>query len=108
MIMELLGHPDYVRVLYALEEKPLRFTQIQRNLRLNPTQIHRAIQFLSKSLLIIPNTIPTNGERIMVEYAVGKRGKAFLRSFESFGRDVQRRKAALGPAEFDELQSLSR
>ena len=38
MIMELLGHKDYLRILMVLKKKPLRFTEIQKALRLNLTR----------------------------------------------------------------------
>lgn len=108
MIMELLGHKDYIRILLALERKPLRFSQIQKALGLNPAQIDRALSFLRKGLFIIPRTVPTAGNRLWVEYGLGKRGMAFLQSFKAFSADVKYRKAALGLSEVAELQSLYR
>ena len=106
MIMELLKHKDYVRALMALENKPLRFNQLQNALKLNPTQIDRALQFLRKGLWIIPRTIPLGGNKIIVEYCVGKRGEAFLESFKTFGAAAEKRKNALGHSEVAELQGL--
>ena len=108
MIMELLKHKDYMRVLAAVEHKPLRFNQLQKTLGLNPTQVDRALSFLRKGLYIIPRTLPTEGERIAVEYVLGKRGTAFLQSYKSFGDAAVKRKAALGPSEVAELQSIYR
>lgn len=104
--MELLKHKDYVRALMALENKPLRFNQLQDALKLNPTQIDRALTFLRKGLWIIPRTMPGEGNRIVVEYSVGKRGEAFLESFKTFGAAAKKRKNALGHSEVAELQSL--
>lgn len=105
MIMELLGHKDYIRVLLAVEHKSLRFNQIQKLLKLNPVQVDRAITFLRKGLWIVPLT-KSAGSRISVEYSLGKRGAAFLHSFRTFSADVQRQKFAFGPSEAAELQSL--
>ena len=108
MIMELLKHKDYLRILMALERKPLRFTEIQRTLGLNPTQVDRALTFLRKGLWVIPKTLPTEKGPIRMEYSLGKRGAAFLESFESFRTQAERREAELGKSEVAELQSLSR
>ena len=106
--MELLKHRDYLRILMALKRKPLRFTDIQKTLELNPTQVDRALTFLRKGLWIIAKTLPMDKGPIRVEYRLGKRGAAFLESFESFRAQAGRREAALGKAEVAELQSLSR
>ena len=108
MIMELLKHKDYIRVLMALESKPLRFNRLQNVLKLNPTQVDRALNFLRKELWIIPRTIPSEGNRIIVEYSLGKRGEAFLQSFKTFGAAAEKRKSALGASEVAELQGLYR
>jgi len=107
MIMELIGHKDYVRVLLALREQgTLRFNQIQKSLDLNPVQVDRALKFLRKGLWVVTRTIPTAREHIAVEYRLGKRGAAFLDSFDSFRGAVRQRSAELGSAEVEELQSL--
>ena len=106
MIMELLGHKDYIRVLLALEEKPLRFSQIQKALKLSPVQLDRALKFLRRGLWVIPHVDPGQGGRFFVQYRLGKRGTAFLRSFDVFSRDAQRRMAAIGSSEVAELRSL--
>ncbi|MEK7859366.1 MAG: hypothetical protein AAB320_09525 [Elusimicrobiota bacterium] len=108
MIMELLGHKDYLRILMVLEKKSLRFTGIQKALDLNPTQVNRALTFLRKGLWIIPQTLPTEMGPIRVEYGLGKRGAAFLSSWKSFRTQAERHKAELGKSEVAELQSLSR
>jgi DNA-binding HxlR family transcriptional regulator len=106
MIMELLGHKDYIRVLLALEEKPLRFSQIQKALKLSPVQIDRALKFLRRGLWVIPHAGPGDGGRFVVQYRLGRRGTAFLHSFGAFSRDAQRRVAAIGSSEVAELQGL--
>lgn len=108
MIMELLGHKDYVRILMALEKKPLRFTEIQKALGLNPTQVDRALTFLRDGLWVIPQTLPTDRGPIRAEYGLGKRGIAFLSSWKSFRAQAERHVDELGKAEVAELQSLSR
>jgi len=106
MIVDLLGHKDYIRVLVTLDKKPMYFNQLQRALNLNPTQIDRALRFLRKGLWITPRTMATDRGRILVEYSLGKRGAAFLKSFKTFSDDAQRRKVSLGSTEVAELQSL--
>lgn len=106
--MELLKHKDYVRVLMALERKPMRFTELQKHLKLNPVQVDRALAFLRKGLWIIPKTAAAETGPIRVEYALGKRGAAFLEAFESFQDEAERRAPALGRSEVAELQALSR
>ena len=106
MIMELLGHQDYIRVLLAVERKPLRFSQIQKSLGLNPAQVDRALDFLRKGLCIIPRTVPTRGSRIVVEYSLGKRGVAFLQSFKTFRSAAEHRTIALGHSAVAEIQNL--
>ena len=108
MIMDLLGHKDYIRVLLALEEGPLRFSALQRTLKLNPTQLDRALKALRKGHWIIPHVAPGEGGRILVEYRLAKRGTAFLQSFHVFSKDASRRMAALGTSEVAELKSLYR
>ena len=108
MIMELLGHKDYLRILMAVEKKSLRFTEVQKALGLNPTQVDRALTFLRKGLWIIPKTLPTEKGPIRVEYSLGKRGAAFLASWQSFRTQAERHEAELGKSEVAELQSLAR
>lgn len=108
MILELLKHKDYLRVLMALKHKPQRFTELQKTLDLNPTQVDRALRFLRTGLWIIPKTIPTEKGPIRLEYSLGKRGAAFLESFKSFLAHAERHEAALGESEVAELHSLSR
>lgn len=108
MIVELLGHKDYVRVLFALRRKPRRFGQIQKMLALNPVQVDRALSFLRRGLWIIPRTVPVPKGRLTVEYSLGKRGASFLESFDTFRTAVKRRRAALGSSEVAELQALNR
>lgn len=107
MIVDLLGHPDYIRILLAVrKEGGLRFNQIQRELGLNPAQVDRALKFLSKGFFLLSRTIPSEKGPIFVEYRLGKRGRAFLESFDSFRAAARDNAAALGASEIKELQSL--
>ena len=106
--MELLGHKDYIRVLLAVQRKPLRFSQIQKELSLNPAQVDRALHFLRRGIWIVPRTLPAGKGPALVEYGLGKRGAAFLESFKKFSADAQRRKVELGSSEVAELRSLYR
>jgi DNA-binding HxlR family transcriptional regulator len=108
MILDLLGHKDYLRILIALEAAPRRFTEIQKALGLNPAQVDRALTFLRQGLWIIPRTLPTKTGPLRVEYGLGRRGAAFLKSFERFRHDIARQEEELGRAEVKELASLSR
>lgn len=108
MILDLLGHKDYLRILIALEGAPQRFTEIQKSLDLNPAQVDRALAFLRKGLWVVPKTLPAESGPLRVEYRLGKRGAAFLASFERFRADIALQERQLGRAEVQELQSLSR
>ena len=74
MILDLLGHKDYLRILIALEGAPQRFTEIQKSLDLNPAQVDRALAFLRKGLWVVPRTLPAESGPLRVEYRLGKRG----------------------------------
>jgi DNA-binding HxlR family transcriptional regulator len=106
--MELLGHKDYLRILMAVDKKPLRFTEVQKALGLNPTQVDRALTFLRKGFWIVPKTLPAEKGPVRIEYSLGKRGAAFLASWQSFRTQAERHEAELGKSEVAELQSLAR
>jgi DNA-binding HxlR family transcriptional regulator len=95
MISELLKHDEHLRILKALERRPLRFTEIQKSLKLNPAQVDRALKSLKRGQCILPRTIPGDKGPIIVAYALSRRGRAFLEAFESFLRDL------LSKQEFD-------
>lgn len=107
MILELLAHKQYLRILIALEEAPKRFSEIQGALDLNPAQVDRGLKFLRKGLWIVAQTIPSESGPIRVEYRLGKRGAAFLKSFERFRSDLERQAPQIGRNEVEELRSLS-
>ena len=105
--MEILGHPDYLRVLNALRGTDgARFGQIQKTLDLNPTQVNRALKALTKGLWVIPRTVPTESGRVPVEYRLGKRGVVILELFDNLRAQAERRRAELGAAEVDELRRV--
>jgi DNA-binding HxlR family transcriptional regulator len=107
MVMEILRHTDYLRVLSALRKADgLRFNQIQKSLDLNPTQVNRALKALTEGLWIIPQTVPTETGRIPVEYKLGKRGALFLELFDNFRAEAASRSAELGADEVQELQKV--
>jgi DNA-binding HxlR family transcriptional regulator len=108
MIMELFSHRDYLRILSAIRRKPKRFGQLQKALRLNPAQVDRALKFLRKWLWIVPRVASSGKGRLVVEYGIGKRGAAFLDSFQAFRNGALRRKAALGDSVAAEIESFTR
>jgi DNA-binding HxlR family transcriptional regulator len=108
MLSELFAHKDYVRILHAVRRKPMRFGALQEELGLNPAQVDRAARFLCKGLLIVPRVVPSEKGRLLVEYEIGRRGKAFLDLFKAFRADASRRKAELGESITAELQSFTR
>jgi len=107
VILELLAHRDYLRILIALESAPRRFSELQKALELNPAQVDRGLKFLRKGLWVVPRTLPSERGPIRVEYQLGKRGRAFLRSFERFRADLERQAPQIGRTEVEELQRLS-
>lgn len=108
MIMELLAHPDYIRILQAVKREPMRFGELQKELDLNPAQVDRAVKFLRKGLWVVPRVVPSEKGRMLVEYALGKRGAAFLESFKAFSLGAIRRKAELGQGVVAELRAFAR
>jgi DNA-binding HxlR family transcriptional regulator len=108
MIMELLAHRDYIRILQAVRRRPMRFGELQRDLDLNPAQVDRAVKFLRKGLWIVPRVAPSERGRMLIVYEIGKRGAAFLDSFKDFSVGAIRRKAELGASVVAELRALTR
>jgi DNA-binding HxlR family transcriptional regulator len=108
MIMELLAHKDYLRILQAVRRRPMRFGELQKELGLNPAQVDRALKFLRKGLWIVPCVAPSERGRMLVAYDLGRRGAAFLESFKAFSVGAIRRKAELGQSVVAELRSFTR
>lgn len=108
MVMELLAHRDYVRILFSIRRKPKRFGELQKELGLNPAQVDRALKYLRKGLWIVPRVAPSAKGRLLVEYEIGRRGTAFLDSFRAFSQDALRRRGDLGDSVVAELQGFTR
>ena len=108
MVLELLAHPDYLRILHAVGRKPLRFGDLQKKLHLNPAQVDRALKFLRKELWIVPQVQPSAKGRLVVQYSLGRRGVAFLDSYDVFVRDARRRQDDLGADTVAEIESVRR
>ncbi len=108
MIMELLAHKDYIRILQAVRRRPMRFADLQKDLDLNPAQVDRAVKFLRKGLWVVPRVVPSERGRMLVEYKLGRRGAAFLESFKAFSRGAIRREAELGRSVVAELRGFAR
>ncbi|MBI2922461.1 MAG: ArsR family transcriptional regulator [Planctomycetes bacterium] len=108
MVLELLAHPDYLRILHAVRHRPLRFSDLQKRLRLNPAQVDRALKFLRRELWVVPQVKPSAKGRLAVQYAIGRRGAAFLDSYEVFAQDVRRRQDELGADTVAEIESVRR
>ena len=109
MIMDLMGHKDYIRILLTLRKKgKLRFGQIEESLNLNPAQVDRALKFLSQGLWVNTRKPSAEKGKSRFKYSLGKRGAEFLEAFANFTADIYRRKAALGLTEVKEFQDLYR
>ncbi len=108
MVLELLAHPDYLRILHAIRSKSLRFSDLQKRLHLNPAQVDRALKFLRKELWIVPQVKPAATGRLLVQYSIGRRGAALLDSFDVFVEDARRRRNDLGADTIAEIESVRR
>ena len=110
MITELLGHKDYLRILLALRKhKGLRFSEIKKELKLNPNQVNRALEYLQEGLWVIARAVPTEGGRTLAQYELSKRAECFLNDIVDPLRDAVRKNVvALGSKELQEVQSLYR
>lgn len=109
MIIELLGHEDYIRILLAIQrEGGLRFGQLETLLELNPARVDRALKFLRRGRWIDTRPLSSKMGRGQLEYRLGKRGAAFLEAFAAFNAAIARRKKELGSAEVVEFEGLYR
>ena len=110
MITELLGHKDYLRILLALRKhKGRRFSEIKKELKLNPNQVNRALEYLQEGLWVIARAVPTKGGRTLAQYELSKRAECFLNDIVDPLRDAVRKNVvALGSKELQEVQSLYR
>jgi len=107
MILNLIGHKDYIRILQALHSRGnLRFGQIETFLNLNPVQVDRALKFLRDGSLINTQILQNKIGKGQLEYGLARRGEAFLEAFESFTGDIYRRRGDLGLSEVAEFRAL--
>lgn len=92
-----MGNPNHIRLLRLLrDEAPLRFNEVQDRLRIGPSEVTRALDLLKQDLWILPETIPTKGDRVFLEWRLSKRGQALVDAWEAFRQTVRRRQATLG------------
>ncbi len=103
--MDILAHKDYLRILLALQKGPMRFGKLQRDLKLNPAQVDRAVKFLCKGQWIAPATADTATGRILIVYRLSKRGASLVEAFSDFSAGVIRRRIELGAAVVADFQS---
>jgi|GEM_PF-1785054 len=107
MIIELLNRRDPLRVLLALYQRGgLRFGQIQTLLNLNPTQVDRALKFLTISRWIKAHPHPGGKSRGQAEYTLEKRGEALAEAFTSFTTAIQQKKEEISATELAEFQEF--
>jgi len=99
MILDLLGHEDYLRVLSAVERKPMRFVFLEQELALNPARITRALKFLLKGKWIVSGAADTATGRFIMVYSLTPRGAALLTALRDFA-------SALGPDDARELRAV--
>jgi DNA-binding HxlR family transcriptional regulator len=104
MIMELMAHKDYLRILHAVEKRSMRFGALQRELNLNPTQVDRAVKFLSSGGWISCRLADTAAGPPVMVYALTDRGTAMLEVFMAFARAVNQRRARLGRGAFVDVR----
>ncbi len=107
MIIELLNRRDPLQILLALYQRGgLRFGQIQTLLNLNPTQVDRALKFLTGSRWIKAHPQPGGKSRGQAVYRLEKRGAALAEAFTSFTAAIQQKKEEIGATELAEFQEF--
>lgn len=84
----------------------MRFKDIERDTRLNPAQVDRALKVLVGGTWIVPETLPSTTGRILVRYALSKRGAALLKALDAFRASLRRHEDALGPAVLRDMDAL--
>ena len=77
-VKKLLKDENNLRILTALEQEPMLYSQIQSLLKLDPTRLDRSLEFLRKGFWIIPRTIPAEGNRILARYELTWQSKNLL------------------------------
>lgn len=107
MIIELLNRRDPLRILLALYQRGgLRFGQIQTLLDLNPTQVNRALKFLTGSRWIKTHPQPGGKSCGQAEYRLERSGDALAEAFTSFTAAIQQKKEEIGATELAEFQKF--
>lgn len=86
-------------VLHALERwGPLRFTDLQNRLRLQPTQLNRALKPLIESHLLALETVPGTYP-VPLKYALSPSGRRELARVRELAKDLARDTAPAAQAE---------
>jgi len=104
MIMKLLGRKDYLRVLHAVERKPMRFFQLQLDLGLHPPQVDRAVKYLCAGGWIKVGAADTATGLPLTVYTLTDRGAALLEAFMLFAQAVNKRRSRLGRGAFVDVR----
>ncbi|MDD5304164.1 MAG: ArsR family transcriptional regulator [Elusimicrobia bacterium] len=99
-----MAHKDYLRILHAVERRPMRFVQLEQNLGLNPAQVDRAVKFLRKAGCIAARTADTATGLPLLAYTLTDRGAAALEAFMTFARAVNQRRGRLGQGAFADVR----
>lgn len=106
MILDLLAHPDHLRILRAVERRPMRFVLLEQELGLNPARVDRALKFLLKGKWIASGAADTATGRFLMVYRPTRRGAAFLAALRDFAAALERRESDLGPGDARELRAV--
>lgn len=106
-LRRVLGNPNHVRLLRLLDDsEPLRFNEIQDRLDLGPSEVTRALDVLKQDLWILPETIPTNGDRVFLEWRLSKRGRALVDAWDTFHQTIRARRRSLGDDVVREFEAV--
>lgn len=107
-LVDLIGKEHTLRVLFALRTGgPKRFGELEKVLEVNPTQLDRALKWLSERMYVLATTVPKKTGPIAVTYDLSKRGEAFLEAFDSFLKEADERRDVLGDKPVRELEALA-
>lgn len=107
-VVELIGKEHTLRVLFALRgEGPLRFGELESRLAVNPAQLDRALSWLQDRVYVLAETIPAPRGPIRVRYEISKRGRAFLKAFDSFLAEAEEQRGILGEKTVRDLEALA-
>ncbi len=104
----LIGKKHTLRVLFALRASgPQRFGELEKTLDVNPTQLDRALKWLTERLYVLATTAKKKSGPITVTYDLGKRGAVFLEAFDSFVQGADARRDVLGEEPVRDLEALA-